>query len=52
MEALVDVKNHRLANRYEIRSVIEEAYDEHISNPSNSQEEAGGRISQTGAMHT
>ena len=52
IEALVDIENHRLAGRYEIGLMIEEAYDEHISNPSDSQEDAGGRIIQTGAMHT
>ena len=44
MEALVDIKNHRLAGRCETGLMIEEAYDEHISNPPDSQEDVGAGL--------
>ena len=32
MESLVDLSSHRLNGRFDIRDMVEEAYDEHISN--------------------
>ncbi len=39
MESLVDLSSHRLNGRFDIRDLVEEAYDEHISNPPDSQED-------------